>query len=101
MSRGEKAFLLFYAAYVLVYIPCFFLLVADHFWQIMPFHLLGTALGIPVLIIVFRDLYIRQFPNPNTKVTWGILVLVLPPSIIVYLYKHGFRPRTKPESSSM
>ena len=95
MNRGEKAFVLFYAAYLLAYIPCFVLLAADHFLQVMPFHILGMVLGIPLLIIVFRDLYKRHFPNPNTKVTWAILMLVLAPSIIVYLCKYGFRPRTE------
>lgn len=100
MNRAEKAFVFFYAAYMMAYIPCFFLLVADHFWQIMPFHFFGMALGIPLLVIVFRDLYKRPFPNPNTKVTWAILMLTLSPSIIVYLYKHGFRSRAEPQSSS-
>ncbi len=95
VNRSEKAFVLFYAAYMLAYIPCFFLLMPDHFWQVMPFHILGMVLGIPLLIIVFRDLYKRHFPNPNTKVTWAILMLVLTPSIIVYLYKYGFRPRAE------
>lgn len=97
MNRGEKAFVLFYAAYMLVYIPCFILLMPTYFWQVIPFHFLGMALGIALLVIVFRDLYIRQFPNPNTKVTWAILILVFSPSIIVYLYKYGFRPRTRPD----
>jgi hypothetical protein len=55
----------------------------------------GAVLGIPLVIIVFRDLYKRDFPNPNTKVTWAILMLVLGPSIIVYLHKYGLHPRPK------
>lgn len=50
-------------------------------------------LGIPVLIIVFRDLYKRDFPNPNTKATWAILMVMFAPSMIVYVCKYGIHPR--------
>lgn len=81
-----------------LYVACFFSLAAtgwmEHcFFYVLPFHFLGMFLGIPLLVIVFRDLYKRDFPNPNTKVTWAILMLLLWPSILVYLYRHGFRPR--------
>jgi hypothetical protein len=100
MNRGEKIFVFFYAAYILAYIPCFFLFVEDYFWTIIPFHFLGMALGIALLIIVFRDLYKRHYLNPNTKVTWAILMLVISPSIIFYLYMHGFHPRKELEGRS-
>jgi hypothetical protein len=95
MSRGEKAFVIFYFVYVLAYIPFFFLLPSAYFFVLLlPLHLFCMAIGIPLLIIVFRDLYKRSFPNPNSKVTWAILLLALPiPSIPIYLYKYGFRPR--------
>lgn len=91
MSRLEKAFVIFYWLYMAIYIPCFFMLVERHFFQILPFHFLGMFLGLVLLIIVFRDLYRRDFPDPNTKVTWTILMLLFWPSILVYLYKHAFR----------
>lgn len=94
MKAGEKAFVLFYGAYMLAYIPCFFLFMPSRLREILPFHFFGMALGIAVLVVVFRDLYKRDFPHPNTKLTWAILILTFSPSIIVYLYKHGFRPRT-------
>ena len=93
MNRFEKAFVIFYFVYILAYIPCFFLLMPRYWSVVMPFHFFGMAIGIPVLIIVLRDVYKRTFPNPNTKVTWTILVLLFWPSILVYLYKYGFHPR--------
>jgi len=99
MNRGEKGFVLFYCAYMLAYTPCFFLLMPRYFRQVMPFHILGMLLGIPFLIIVFRDLYKRHFPNSNTKVTWAILFLIFGPSVIIYLCKHGFRPRPASDDS--
>lgn len=93
MGRSEKAFVFFYFAYMLAYAPCFFLLMPRYFWQLLPFHFLGMFLGLLLYIVVFRDLYKRDFPNPNSKVTWAILFLALWPSMIVYLYRHGFQPR--------
>ncbi len=93
MNRFEKGFVIFYFVYGLVYIPCFILFMPQYDYFILPFHFFGMAIGIPMLIIVFRDIYKRTFPNPNTKVTWTILMLLFWPSILVYLYKYGFRPR--------
>ncbi len=98
MDHAEKTFVIFYWTYIVLYLVCFFSLAAtgrmEHcFFYVLPFHFLGMFLGIPLLVIVIRDLYKRDFPNPNTKVTWAILMLLLWPSILVYLCKHGFRPR--------
>ncbi len=93
MNRAEKAFAVFYWVYVLTYIPCFVVLMPRYFFQVLPFHLFGMVISIPMLVIVFRDLYKRSFPNPNSKVTWTILMLMFWPSILFYLYKHEFRPR--------
>jgi hypothetical protein len=96
MNRYEKGFVVFYFLYILIYVPCFILFVSfrpnDFLW-ILPFHFFGMAIGVAMLVIVFRDLYKRDFPNPNSKLTWAILMLMLWPSILVYLYKYGFRPR--------
>lgn len=98
MNWAEKSFVVFYWAYMLIYVCAVAALAVTGaidrlFLVIMPFHFFGMFLGVPLLIVVFRDIYKRDFPNPNTKVTWTILILLLWPSILVYLYKHGFRPR--------
>ena len=98
MSRIEKTFTVFYWTYMLVYVcGVIFLAASGHMdrvsFHVLPFHFFGMFIGIPMIIIVFHDLYKRQFPNPNSKVTWAILMLMFWPSILVYLYRHGFRPR--------
>ncbi len=98
MNRAEKAFMIFYWCYILIYGCCFVYLgvtdkLRDLFHVVMPFHFFGMAIGIPMLIILFRDLYKREFPNPNSKITWTILILMFCPSILVYLYWYGFRTR--------
>ena len=98
MNRAERLFVIFYWTYMLLYACCFILLVTTGwivrwFPVVMPFHFFGMFLGIPLLFVVFRDIYKRDFPNPNMKVTWTILILMFWPTILVYLYKHGFRTR--------
>lgn len=98
MGRAEKSFVIFYWCYMLVYICCFLAVsitgtIERWAFYVLPFHFFGMAIGIPMLIVLFRDLYKRDFPNPNSKVTWAILILMFWPSIFVYLYKYGFRLR--------
>ncbi len=82
MSRGEKAFCLFYVVYIAIYIPtllAFAFVFSDDFPSekaitiIIPFHILGILLGLALYVIVIRDIYKREFDDPNTKVTWTIL----------------------------
>jgi branched-subunit amino acid ABC-type transport system permease component len=99
VNRAEKAFVVFYFAYLAVYVLYVVLLHLSHYFDqyffvlVLPFHFFGMAIGIVMYVIVIRDIYKRTFPNPNSKVTWTLLVILLWPSILVYLYKHGFRPR--------
>jgi hypothetical protein len=97
MSRGEKVFVIFYFAYMLAYIPFFVFAPYAYFPVLLAFHFFGMVIGVVLYIVIFRDIYKRDFSNPNTKVTWTLLMLLLWPSIFVYLYKYGFRPRQQPQ----
>ena len=95
MNRGEKAFAIFYWSYIAIYVPCFIAMIVSgamdrYFFTILSFHLFGMLIGIPLLSILIRDIYLREFPNPNSKVTWVIAILVFWPSIPFYLYYHDF-----------
>jgi hypothetical protein len=93
MNKFEKGFLVFYVIYITVYIPCYLKFASTNMSVLIPFHLFGMALGIGFLFVVFRDLYKRRFPNPNTKITWTILILMFFPSVLVYLFKYAWKPR--------
>jgi len=100
MNRFEKAFLIFYVVYTAAYIPFFVRFAQTHMRVLVPFHLFGMALGAGFLFVVFRDLYKRSFQNPNTKITWTILILMFCPSVLVYLFKYAFKPRSAHEANN-
>ncbi len=100
MSKAEKAFVVFYLAYAACYAPFFFMQYPS-MEMLAPFHTFGMLMGIPLLVIPFRDLYKRDFPDPNSKVTWTIAMLFTGGiGLFVYIFKHGFKPRVpiSPES---
>ena len=67
MGRAEKSFMIFYWCYIFVYLCCFLVLVFTGamervFFHVLPFHFFGMAIGIPMLIVLFRDLCKRISP---------------------------------------
>ncbi len=105
MSTGEKAFMIFF----LVYLACYLgfqayldfglgMFVDDEVFEVMRvLHVLGFVQVIAAYVIAFRDLYKRDFPKPNSKLTWALLILLTSGiGLLVYLVKHGFRPRGGP-----
>jgi hypothetical protein len=86
MNRFEKGFVILYWAFVLVSLPYYSAATTV-------FSTIGIVMGFVVLLIVFGDLYKRDFPDPNVKVTWAILFLLFWPSTLIYLCKYGFQPR--------
>ncbi len=60
---------------------------------LFPISLLGLIINMALMYIVLRDIFLRRFNDQGTKYVWIALVLFLWPSIPIYLYKYGFRPR--------
>jgi len=96
MNKLEKSIVITALVYTVVYAFVFFnidLMGENAFQRILPFHLLGMALSLGMLVVIIRDIYKRKFASPNSKTTWTILVLMFWPSIFIYLPKYGFKPR--------
>jgi hypothetical protein len=63
-----------------------------------PSWLLGVTmlLGLAALVLIFRDLYKREFENPNSKVTWVlIMAFTAGIGIVVYAFRHAMHPRPR------
>jgi hypothetical protein len=61
---------------------------------LIPICLLGLIINVLLMFIVLRDIFSRNFRDQGKKYLWIALVLLLWPSILFYLYRYGFRPRT-------
>jgi len=55
--------------------------------------LLGMVVNVGLMVMVLRDIFLRRFDNPNMRFIWIAVVLFIWPSIVCYLFRHGFRPR--------
>ncbi len=107
MNKSEKAFMIFCLLYSVVHIP-FLMYVTKAIAPALLLtqvlcvsHGLWIVLLIAAFILTIRDLYKRSFPNPNSKVTW-VLIIVLTSGLglFLYIFKHGFRPRTLPSEEA-
>jgi len=41
----------------------------------------------------FRDIFQRPFDNSNTRYLWLAIILLFWPAGLIYLLRHGFKPR--------
>jgi hypothetical protein len=57
---------------------------------------LTMLLSIAAVVLIVRDLYKREFPNPNAKLTW-LLIMAFTGGfgMLVYVFRHAVHPRTK------
>ncbi len=102
MTRIEKAIVVVACVYMLLYIPYFTIQMyrVTHTFAEPPLltiaipHFTGMALNFAALIVTFRDLYRRPFPDPSDKLTWGLLILLTGGiGWLVHLFKFAFKPR--------
>ena len=96
MARWEKTLSIVTFAYVIGYMVFFFSVVMRRETEpidLLPWHLLGMGCSFTLMVTIIRDIYLRSFPNPNSKINWVLAVIFLWPIIPYYLWKYGFRPR--------
>lgn len=60
---------------------------------LLPLSLVGVAGNAGLLFIVFKDIFSRTFDTAGRRYFWAILIFFFMPAILVYLPRHGFKPR--------
>lgn len=66
---------------------------ARQFNRLLAIGLAGIVVNVILMFVVLRDIFLRRFHNPNMRFVWIGLVLFFWPSIVYYLFRHGFHPR--------
>lgn len=87
---------------MVIYVPIFLFLmmraessgIEPKIVTLLPWHFAGMLLNLLAIFATIQDLYLRDFPHPNSKLTWCLLI-VFTGGIgwIVYIFKHALKPR--------
>ncbi|MCG6930343.1 MAG: hypothetical protein LJE64_07275 [Desulfofustis sp.] len=94
MSFAEKAYSLLAVCYITALAVA--LAVSPQVRQLpylLPLSLLGVAVNVGLLYVVFKDIFSRRFANPYSRYIWVAAIFLFMPAILVYLPLHGFRKR--------
>ncbi len=95
MNIFEKTYSLLAVAYALALVAGIILFPElRQLHRLLPASLIGFALNIGLMFIVLRDIFLRHFSDQSAKFLWLGMVLIIWPSIIYYLVRHGFKPRS-------
>ncbi len=83
------------ALVILVGVPAMLLIVPKlHTLPVLlPLSIVIFIANAALLFVVFKDIFSRPFPSPGKRYLWVVLVFFLPPTILIYLPMHGFKPR--------
>lgn len=54
---------------------------------------IGLVVNVGLMVVVLRDIMLRRFARPNDRYLWLVLVFLIWPAIVVYLFRHGFKAR--------
>lgn len=60
---------------------------------LLPASFFGLLVNTGLIFLIFRDIYLRSFTNPKTKIFWVVIILLIWPASLVYLLQHGIRKR--------
>lgn len=94
MSKLEKIYSVFAVIVVIaaaVFI-CLSLLSQQHdTYKLLIPATIAFGINVGLMFVVFKDIYFRKFPNPSSKYIWFALILLIWPSVLIYLPLYGFR----------
>jgi len=60
---------------------------------LLPLSIVFFIANAALLFVVFKDIFSRPFPSQSKRYLWVALVFFFPPTILIYLPMHGFKPR--------
>lgn len=94
MSFSEKLFSLFGIGYI-TGLACALVCYPQtrQLPYLLPLSLLGVAVNVGLLYVVFKDIINRRFPRPHSRYLWIAVIFLFMPAIIIYLPMHGFKKR--------
>lgn len=96
MSLFEKAYSLFAIIFATVFIVLVFNVPSfQQLNKLLPLTAISLTVNIGLMFIIFKDIYSREFKNPNQKYIWFALILFVWPAVLIYLPIYGFKRRTK------
>ena len=61
--------------------------------RLFPLALAGITVNAGLLFVILKDLFSRSFEDSNHRYFWLVALLLFWPSILYYMFRHGFRPR--------
>jgi hypothetical protein len=94
MNFFEKTYCLLAVAFALALISCLiFFPELRQFDRLLLASLIGLTVNVGLIFIVLRDIFLRRFNDQSAKFLWLGMVIIIWPSIIFYLLRHGFKPR--------
>lgn len=97
MSSIEKAIVLI-AAVLNIAVVLFVIVAAGNpslvgtipSWLVLP----TSIVSVLALVAIVRDLYLRTFTNPNSKLTWLFIIMFTGGvGMIVYVFRHAVKSR--------
>ncbi|MBT8329702.1 MAG: hypothetical protein KJN87_08355 [Desulfofustis sp.] len=92
MNRAEKTYSLMAIGYI-AGLACV-LMTSPAAWEIkylLPLSLLGVAVNVGLLFVIYKDIFSRSFSSPWQKYFWLLLIFLCMPAVLIYLPMYGFR----------
>jgi len=100
MGKLEKVLL--FGLFAGMFVCLFMALVLEHrypenkaAWSVLPaLGFVGAFFGMSAVVLVLRDLYLRDFRDANAKMLWTLAILMTAGiGLLVYIFRHAVKPR--------
>lgn len=96
MSLIEKAYSLFAIIFATVFLVLVFNVPSfQQLTMLLPLTAISLIVNIGLMFVVFKDIYLREFKDPNQQYIWFALILFVWPAVLIYLPIYGFKGRMK------